>query len=139
MTKKNILFVCKFNRFRSKVAEAYFKKINKNKNFNVKSAGLIKGSPLSPFQKGVAREMGISISGPTRGLSTKLFIWQDITIIVANDVPVSIFCGSRFDGKKIIRWKIPDVFNEDKNDTKKVISAIMENTQFLIKQLEKAK
>ena len=31
MIKKNILFVCKYNRFRSKVAEAYFNSLNKNK------------------------------------------------------------------------------------------------------------
>ena len=41
---KSILFVCKYNRFRSRVAEAYFKKINKNKNISVKSAGIIKGN-----------------------------------------------------------------------------------------------
>ncbi len=30
----NIIFVCKYNRFRSRVAEAYFKKINKDKNIH---------------------------------------------------------------------------------------------------------
>ena len=45
--KTNILFVCKYNRFRSKIAEAYFNKINKNKLVSVKSAGIIRGNPVS--------------------------------------------------------------------------------------------
>ena len=34
-----ILFICKYNRFRSRVAAAYFKKINKNSKIKVESAG----------------------------------------------------------------------------------------------------
>ena len=37
---KKILFVCKFNRFRSKVAEAYFKKINRNRRIKERRFGL---------------------------------------------------------------------------------------------------
>ncbi len=56
MKKINILFVCRYNRFRSRVAEAYFKKINKN--FKVKSAGLFKGRPLSPKTIKEAKKFG---------------------------------------------------------------------------------
>jgi len=36
-----ILFVCKHNRFRSKVAEAFFNKLKKNKKIKAESAGLV--------------------------------------------------------------------------------------------------
>ncbi len=42
----NILFVCKWNRFRSKVAEALFNQLNKNSKNNAKSGGLFPGHPM---------------------------------------------------------------------------------------------
>ena len=67
---KNILFVCKHNVFRSKIAEAYFKKVNQNREINAKSAGIIKadiinwkdlidaGSEHSAIEKGIMRTEG---------------------------------------------------------------------------------
>ena len=136
MKKQNILFICKYNRFRSKIAEAYFKKINKNKNLKVKSAGIIKGSPLSKFQKAVAKEKGIKIKGPPQGLSTKLLKWQNVVIIVADDVPKSIFKENEKYGKKTIVWNLPDVFTENKKETKKTISAIMKKVEELVRELK---
>jgi len=91
--KTNILFVCRYNRFRSRVAEVYFKKINKNKNISVKSAGLIQGRPLDKTQVTMAssKKFGIDIRGKPQGLSSKLMIWQNTTIIVADDVPPQVF------------------------------------------------
>ena len=43
-----ILFICRHNRFRSKIAEAYFNKINKNKNLIAKGAGIFPGK--YPFE-----------------------------------------------------------------------------------------
>ena len=43
-----ILFICRHNRFRSKIAEGYFNKINKN--VKVKSAGIFIGNPLDKTQ-----------------------------------------------------------------------------------------
>jgi len=40
-----IPFICKYNRFRSKIAEAYFNKINKNNN------------PKAPFNKKDAKKV----------------------------------------------------------------------------------
>ena len=101
---KNILFICKYNRFRSKIAEYLFNKFNRNKNYKAKSAGLVKGSPLNYFQKRVCKKIGIILKDPTTGLSSKLLKWQDILIIVADDVPPSIFRESRISGKKLIVW-----------------------------------
>ena len=69
MEKVNILFVCRYNRFRSRIAEAYFNKINKNKNVKAKSAGLIKGSPLNPRTVKVAKKFGLDIRGKTQGFN----------------------------------------------------------------------
>jgi len=127
----NILFVCKYNRFRSRIAESYFKKINKNKTFKVKSVGLFKGRPISKFQEKVAKEIGLNIKGKPQGLSTKLLIWQDVMIIVADDVPQSIFNNKEY-GKKTIVWKLPDVLVDNKKQTANLIKAIMKKVDKLI-------
>jgi len=127
----NILFVCKYNRFRSRIAESYFKKINKNKTFKVKSAGLFKGRPISKFQQKVAKEIGLNIKGKPQGLSTKLLIWQDVMIIVADDVPQSIFNNKEY-GKKTIVWKLPDALVDNKKQTANLIKAIMKKVDKLI-------
>ena len=126
-----ILFICKHNVFRSKVAEAYFNKINKNKNFKAKSAGVIKGSPLDKEQVRLAKKFGIVIKGNPKGLSTKLFFWNDITIIVADNVPQKIFEGNKRYGKELIIWKI--------SDDNKMIPVIMKKVEQLIKDLEAEK
>ncbi|MBI3334533.1 hypothetical protein HYZ97_03535 [Candidatus Pacearchaeota archaeon] len=128
----NILFICKYNRFRSRIAEAEFNKINKNKSNTAKSAGIIQGSyPLDARQVKLARELNISLKGKPHGLSTKLLQWQDIAIIVANDVPSIILNGSKRYGKKVIKWNIPD----DKTGAESEINKIKNKTQRLVGEL----
>ena len=81
--KKNLLFVCRYNRFRSRIAEAYFRKINKNKKIKVKSAGLIKGERLSKGSIRTAKKFGLNIKGKIQGLSSPIMAWQNIVVIVA--------------------------------------------------------
>ena len=57
----NILFICRYNRFRSVIAEGFFKKYNKNKKHKAKSAGLIIGTPMNREVKKVARDLKIKI------------------------------------------------------------------------------
>jgi len=75
----NILFVCKWNRFRSKLAEAYFKKVNKNKKIKVKSAGLIKGWPLSKNQIRLAEKFDIKIGEENKMTSETIKGFRDYT------------------------------------------------------------
>ncbi|MFA7707997.1 MAG: hypothetical protein WCX73_03540 [Candidatus Pacearchaeota archaeon] len=136
----NLLFICKHNRFRSKIAEAYFKKINKNKNIHVKSAGLFKGSPLNhKNNKSVpsARELGIIIKDPTQAISYKLLAWQDAIVIVADDVPEGLF--KKIKGKRIIVWNIKDTNSHDKKILKKIIRQIIEKIDSLVEELKEAK
>ena len=62
----NILFVCKHNVFRSRVAEAYFKAINQNKNLKASSAGPIKGGDCSKNQKKALKEEKIKFISKTK-------------------------------------------------------------------------
>jgi len=139
MKKINILFVCRYNRFRSRVALAYFNKVNKNKNVKAKSAGLIKGNPLSPFTIGVAKELGLDIKGKTQGLSSKLMAWQNVTVMVADDVPPQVFDKNKRYGKKVIVWKIKDIAENNKLAIKKIIKSIMVRVDILNRQLENKK
>lgn len=120
----NILFVCKYNRFRSKVAEAYFKKINKNKNLKAESAGLIYDRPTDQKQKNFAKKYGIALKGKSRLLNLNLLKNQDLIVITADDVPKMLF-----NKKKVLIWKIPDSVYS--------IKLIMKKTKQLVKKLEK--
>jgi len=106
----NILFVCKYNRFRSKVAEAYFKKVNKDSNVVVKGAGLIPNYTIDEEIFNSTRESGLEISREPLGVDYNLVLWADKIIIVANNIPISIFdeIVKPGDGKEIIHWKIED-------------------------------
>ncbi len=137
--KINILFVCKYNRFRSRIAEAYFKKINKNPNIKVKSAGLFKGNPLSPLTVKIAKEMGLNIVGPVKGISSKVLAWQNITVVVADDVPPKVFDKNVEYGKKVIIFKIKDAKYNNKKEVIKLVKIIMGKIDLLSKQLNTGK
>jgi len=125
MKTKNILFVCKWNRFRSKIAENYFNKKNKNKNIKSKSAGLFKGFlPLDRYQIDLAKKFGIKLAGKPQAISYELLKWQDIIVIISDDIPKSIFKDKRRK-KKIFIWKFKDVKYGDVNGTKKLINNII--------------
>ncbi len=134
--EKRILFVCRYNRFRSRVAEAYFKKINKNNNFKVKSAGLIKGTPLNPKVVALAKKLGLNISGKPQGLSSELMAWQNITVIVADNVPKQVFDRNIKFGKKVIVWKIKDITEGKKERIIKLVNVIKKRVDKLVKDLE---
>ena len=125
-----ILFVCKHNRFRSKVAEAYFKKINKNKNIKVASAGVFKGFPTESVVVKIGKKLGIKLRRKTNGLDEKYVFQMDLVVIVANNVPVSLFKGKV---RKIIVWKIPDT----NQNNKKMIEIIMKKIFKKVEELNK--
>ncbi len=143
METKNILFICKYNRFRSKVAEAYFKKINKNKNLSVKSAGVIEvNKPLTPKEKNrsnyIKNKFNLSISPKSRGLDVTLLEKQDKIIIIADDIPKKIFDNWRWKDKVTI-WKIRDEMGDNKKNIDKIVKFIKKKVDKLVKDLEVAK
>ncbi len=131
-----ILFICKFNRFRSKVAEAYFKKININKKIKVKSAGIIGGSPIDRFAKKISRKNGIIITGKPQGLTSDLLIWQDIIVNVADDVPSKLFLKNKEYGKKLLNWNIKDAKDNNEKEYQEVITKIVKNCDKLNQTLK---
>lgn len=133
--KTNILFICKYNRFRSRIAKDYFAQISKNPLIKAKSAGIIKGSPIDKIEQKICKEMGIDISGKPQGISTKLLKWQNLIVIVANDVPVELFKDNKKYGKKTIVWKIPDNKTNKVSEIKAIINKIKSEVDKLIKEL----
>jgi len=141
---KNILFVCKHNKFRSKTAEAYFNKINKNKNNKAVSAGIIRGNlPLNKREVDIAKEFGIKLKGKPKGLSVDLIKKQNLIIIVADDVPKSIFNRKEyidFKTTKIVWWKIPDnIGATNSSKIRKIIRSIIKRIDILNKELKNVK
>lgn len=141
---KNILFVCKHNMFRSKIAEIYFNKINRNKNNKAESAGMIRG--YLPLDKGeiiIAKEFDIKLKGKPRGLSIDLIKKQNLIVIVADDVPKSLFDRKEyinFKTTKIVWWKIPDNLGAtNRAKLRKIVRLIMKRVNTLNKELEKVK
>jgi protein-tyrosine-phosphatase len=135
-----ILFICKYNRFRSKFAEAYFKKINQNKNIKVQSAGIIKMDvPLTSTEKQrnsyINKKYNLSFKTTSREISSKLLREQDKIIIVANDIPKIIFNG-RFWRNKVEIWKIPDEKEANEKNINKSVGVIIKKINKLIKTLK---
>lgn len=131
-----VLFICRHNVFRSKVAEAYFKKINKNKKIIAESSGIFPESIFNKFQKKTAKEFGIEIKGIPRGTNLSLLKKQDLVIIVANDVPKKLF-NYTFLRNKVKVWKIPDVTTgDDIKGNKKAIELIIKEVNNLVRKLK---
>ncbi|MBS3172352.1 hypothetical protein J4438_02110 [Candidatus Woesearchaeota archaeon] len=126
----NILFVCKYNRFRSRFAETLFKKINKK--HKAKSAGIIKGSPIDKTIKTLANEFNVEIKRNPQTIDHKLLKWQDMIVIVADDVPKSIFSNS----KKVLVWKIKDVHKPDNKKRRMLVNRIYKRVKRLSGELK---
>lgn len=140
MKTKKILFVCKYNRFRSRVAESFFKKYNKNKGINSDSAGVFRGElPLGKNEIEVAKEFGIKIKGKPKGMSYPKLFGYDIVVIVANDVPRNLFRREGKYNNKVIEWKINDNYDGDKVKLRKIVDKIENKVIKLVKKLEKEK
>jgi len=145
---KNILFVCKHNVFRSKVAEAYFNKINKNKDVNINSAGIIEADFLTEpekkivkIQRDIAKRFEINIKDGSKSLSISLLKEQDMIIIVANDISKEVFDNKYYlkPNLKLIVWEICDVKKRMKNMKsfiEKDIMEIMKKVDKLVKELK---
>ena len=128
-----ILFVCKYNRFRSKVAESFFNKLNKNKNLTASSAGIFQGYPVIDVVKILAKEFEIKITETPQTIKESMLKEFDYIVIVANDVPKSLFNHDFC--KNVIVWKIPDTNANDKETIKKIFVEIEKNIKRFLSEL----
>ena len=132
----NILFICKYNRFRSKIAEAYFNKINLNPKIKAKSAGIILDeSPENRIEIDAVKSNGICINQEFQGVSVGLLEWANKIIIVADDVPKRIFKTSKGYDKKIILWKITDNHGYKKENLDSIINKIIKKVKSLLEEM----
>jgi len=103
---EKILFVCKHNCFRSRIAEAYAKQYS----HNVSSGGIFApGGKLLNIQETVIKKLNLKLSEQKPISLTELYN-ANVVVIVANDVPISLFKDERYGKKRLISWHIPDVF-----------------------------
>lgn len=129
-----ILFICKYNRFRSQIAETYFRKINKNNNIKSYSAGIIIGMPVAESVKTIAKKLGFSVNGKPKGIQETLLKEIDLFVIVANNVPASLFKNIT---KKVVVWKIPDTSQDNYQAIEIISKGIMKKVDSLVKSLRK--
>jgi protein-tyrosine-phosphatase len=128
-----ILFICRHNKFRSKVAEDYFNKKNKNKKLIAKSAGIFPGRyPLDKQQTEVAKRLGITLKGKPQAITTNLLRWKDVVIAITDDLPKGLFNYGPYKNK-VINWKIPDEENGNEKNVEKIIKQIMKKVEALVK------
>lgn len=130
---KNILFICRHNVFRSKAAEGFFKKYNKNKKYRAGSAGLFKWDKASlgknkgyKAEKKVIKDFGIKLGGKSRGVNHSLLKRTDIIVIVSDDIPHIVFTKEDHYNGKVVVWKIKDVKKKTKDKGKTALQAIKE-------------
>lgn len=131
-----ILFICKHNKFRSKVGESIFNKLNKNKKIIAESAGIIGSENPTPNSVIEAlKEKGYDVKRKVakRVDSVKIKDYNLIIIVADNVNP--LFFKDSFNGK-IIWWKISDCMDTDIEGIKKRVDQIEENVKELVKDLK---
>jgi protein-tyrosine-phosphatase len=131
-----ILFICKHNKFRSKVGEAIFNKLNKNKKIIAESSGIIGSihdTPKSVID--VLKNKGYRVKRKTaKRVDLDEIKDYDLIIIVADNVN-PLFFKSSFD-KKIIWWKITDCLDTDIEGIKKRVDEIELKVKELVEELK---
>jgi protein-tyrosine-phosphatase len=126
-----ILFICRHNVFRSRVAEEYMKRISKHE---VSSGGLIKYSGnVHPIQAEVCKEFGLFLPNQSKTLSVENLKDQDLVIVVADDVPKELIIEWYVPKDKLRRWEINDVYpqNMNKEEARRIIKEIIKKVEEL--------
>jgi protein-tyrosine-phosphatase len=123
MKKTKILFICKHNRFRSKVAEALLKVYDRQGRFEAKSAGMHL-DVLRPYVaenvKKVLAEKGAVVESELPVLVDELAIkWANKIIIVADNVS-----AKNFPKDKVEVWAVKDCDELDLDGIKREVSNI---------------
>ncbi|MCK9595937.1 hypothetical protein M0R19_02010 [Candidatus Pacearchaeota archaeon] len=137
-----ILFICKYNAFRSRIAEEYLKKINQNPDVEVISEGLIMDGRADAEQVTTARELlDIDISQrEPEPLNLDDLEEADKIIVVADDIPKIIFNYKKnLLMKKIEFWGIKDEQFQNTKNINKIVLKIKKKVEELNKKLEKGK
>lgn len=131
----NILFICKHNKFRSKVAEALFLLYNKDRDIKVRSAG-IQMDFLDPLvsinTKRVLAEFGAGVvDNRSRPIDNILLKWADLFVVVADDVS-----AEEFPEEKTEVWGIADADRDNIEEVRRRVKEINLRIRDFIRRLE---
>ncbi len=125
MKDKNYLFVCVENAGRSKMAEAFAKKIG----MNAQSAGTLPSVSVNPVVIEAMREKGIdmSVSKPTM-LHDSMINWADLVIVMGCSLqeacPAPLLAALQ---KKIVDWNLPDPKGKPIEEVRRIRDMIEKN------------
>ena len=139
---KRIIFICKYNVFRSKFAESYFKKVNKNKSMTVVSRGFIMGGRSDVNQRNIAKELGGELKGKSVPVNLEELKKADLIVVVASDIPKKMF---DFVGRenanfyeKTWFWKIKDEQKGRERQVRRTLEKVKKKVDELNRKLKKA-
>ncbi|MCL5803101.1 MAG: arsenate reductase ArsC [Candidatus Thermoplasmatota archaeon] len=125
MKDKNYLFVCVENAGRSKMAEAFAKKIG----MNAQSAGTLPSVSVNPVVMEAMREKGIDMSDskPTM-LHDSMINWADLVIVMGCSLqeacPAPLLAALQ---KKIVDWNLPDPKGKPIEEVRRIRDMIEKN------------
>ena len=137
-----ILFVCKYNAFRSRVAEEYFNKVisdKKIKGVNVISRGIIIGQDSDSEQRRISKSLLGANIGKRKPipLTYQDMKDSDMIIVVADDIPRIVFNYPLPSiQKKIVMWSIKDEQDLNKENIKNIVLKIKGKVDSLVQKLE---
>jgi protein-tyrosine-phosphatase len=137
-----LLFVCKYNAFRSRVAEEYFNKVKTNKKTKAISRGIIMGEDSDSVQREISKSLlGINIDKrKPLPLTIQDMKDADLVFVVADDIPRIVFnypLPLIQRGLKI--WKIKDEQAMNEKNIRNIVLKIKRKVDDLFKKLEKTK
>lgn len=131
----NILFVCKHNRFRSKVAEAIFNSLVNGKA-RAESRGLFLDE-IRPYVEesviNVMKDKGYEISGKPKQLGFQEMKNFDVLAVISNGIEKEFFDNFK---KKILIWNISDTDAKDIVRIKEIVNEIELKIKDLILELK---
>lgn len=128
-----ILFLCKYNVFRSRIAEEYFNKINKNKKNKAISRGFIIGEESDKSQKLIARKYGIILKDNPKPITLQELKDADKIIVVADDIPKIMFNYELIPIiKKVETWNIKDEQKKNRTRIEKTMKGIIKKVDKLV-------
>lgn len=111
MDKLKVHFVCRANIYRSRLCEAYFKKLTGNK-YDVSSSGVERWRHPFDYKdkwaRSLAEEHHIKLSAKSVQTTSSLLSKQDIIIFVRQDVYDLARKNYKFNKDKAVVWDIKD-------------------------------
>ena len=130
-----ILFICKYNRFRSKCSEALFNKYNKDSTNEVKSAGImldfmnqfVAGNVISELKKRGAKVA----NEKSQMVDEHLIKWADKIIISADNVSIGLFPK-----EKTEQWMVRDASEHDIIGTRESVDNIENRIKDFVKRIK---